>query len=81
MSIKAKIRQTNRVNARVNQTSNIVAETVQISAAGLKLEDLANVDSTNIAEGALLVYNATTEQFETTNELSSENLIISAGLF
>ena len=81
MSIKAKIRQTNRVNARVNQTSNIVAETVQISAAGLKLEDLANVDSANIAEGALLVYNATTEQFETTNELSSENLIISAGLF
>jgi hypothetical protein len=81
MSIKAKIRQTNRVNARVNQTSNIVAETVQISAAGLKLEDLANVDSTNIAEGALLVYNATTEQFETTNELSSENLTISAGLF
>ena len=81
MSLKAKIRQTNRVNARVNQTSNIVAETVQISAAGLKLEDLANVDSTNIAEGALLVYNATTEQFETTNELSSENLTISAGLF
>ena len=81
MSIKAKIRQTNRVNARVNQTSNIVAETVQISAAGLKLEDLANVDSTNIAEGALLVYNATSEQFETTNELSSENLTISAGLF
>lgn len=81
MSIKAKIRQTNRVNARVNQTSNIVAETVQISAAGLKLEDLANVDSTNIAEGALLVYNATTEKFETTNELSSENLTISAGLF
>lgn len=81
MSIKAKIRQTNRVNARVNQTSNIVAETVQISSAGLKLEDLANVDSTNIAEGALLVYNATTEQFETTNELSSENLTISAGLF
>jgi len=81
MSIKAKIRQTNRVNARVNQTSNIVAETVQVSAAGLKLEDLANVDSTNIAEGALLVYNATTEQFETTNELSSENLTISAGLF
>ena len=81
MSIKAKIRQTNRVNARVNQTSNIVAETVQVTASGFKLEELANVDGSQLAEGSLLVYNATTEQFEVTNELSSENLIISAGLF
>ncbi len=79
MSIKAKITQTNRIRATLSGQQEVVAQTVKVG--GINLTDLANVDATNIADGAIIVYNAETEKFELTNELSSENLTISAGLF
>jgi hypothetical protein len=79
MSIKAKITQTNRIRATLSGQQEVVAQTVKVG--GIALTDLANVDATNIADGAIIVYNAETEKFELTNELSSENLTISAGLF
>ncbi len=79
MSIKAKITQTNTIRATVNGQQELVAQTVKVG--GVALTDLSNVDAANLADGALLVYNAETEKFELTNELSSENLTISAGLF
>jgi hypothetical protein len=79
MSIKAKITQTNTIRATVTGQQELVAQTVKVG--GVALTDLSNVDAANLADGALLVYNAETEKFELTNELSSENLTISAGLF
>ena len=79
MSIKAKVTQTNTIRGTVSGQQELVAQTVKVG--GIALTDLTNVDATNIADGALLVYNAETEKFELTNELSSENLTISAGLF
>jgi hypothetical protein len=79
MSIKAKITQTNTIRATVNGQQELVAQTIKVG--GVALTDLSNVDAANLADGALLVYNAETEKFELTNELSSENLTISAGLF
>jgi hypothetical protein len=79
MSIKAKITQTNRIRATLSGQQEVVAQTIKVG--GIALTDLANVDATNIADGAIIVYNAETEKFELTNELSSENLTISAGLF
>ena len=79
MSIKAKITQTNRIRATLSGQQEVVAQTVKVG--GVALTDLSNVDAANLADGALLVYNAETEKFELTNELSSENLTISAGLF
>lgn len=79
MSIKAKVTQTNTIRATVNGQQELVAQTIKVG--GIALTDLSNVDASNIADGALLVYNAETEKFELTNELSSENLTISAGLF
>ena len=79
MSIKAKITQTNRIRATLSGQQEVVAQTIKVG--GIALTDLANVDATNIADGAIIVFNAETEKFELTNELSSENLTISAGLF
>jgi len=71
-NIKAKIR---------SNDQTITARTVQIQSGSLRLSDLADVDASGQAEGAVMQYNASTGKYEIKKEINGEGLIIVGGTF
>tara|TARA_B100001094_G_scaffold158075_1_gene152970 strand:+ start:253 stop:498 length:246 start_codon:yes stop_codon:yes gene_type:complete len=81
MAIKGSVRQQNNIKTTVHGKKEIVASTVKLNALNLSLGDLADVNTANKSDGAMLMYNGTTNQYENKNELENENLIIGGGAF
>jgi len=79
MTIKAKITQTNNIKASVKHQNEIVAETLKVG--GIALADISDIDATGKVDGALLIYNATSEKFELKTDVENENITITAGLY
>ncbi len=69
-------------NSTVNYTSTVNVAAVGIqgqSGSAANLQDLANVDSTVLEDGSVLVYNTTTSKWVSTRIL--EKQIMNAGHF
>lgn len=81
MSIKAKVKQTNQLRGKAAQQNQIVAQTLKINTGGISLGDLADIDVAGKADGAVLIYNATSEKFELKTDVENENITITAGLY
>ena len=80
-NVRAKIRQTNTLKGKANKNNEIVAQTVALNQQTLSLGDLADVNTANKSDGAMLMFNGTTNQYENKQELENENLIIGGGAF
>ena len=81
MAIKGSVRQQNNIKSKVSGKKEIVAQTVALNAQTLSLGDLADVNTANKSDGAMLMFNGTTNQYENKQELENENLIIGGGAF
>lgn len=69
------------LKAKLTQTDNrIQAKTVAVGAP-TKLLDLIDVDSTLLGDGAVLIYNAQENVFETKQEVDNPNTKIIGGSF
>ena len=55
MTIKAKIRQTSRLKGKANSDKEIVAQTLKLSAGGVTLGDIANVNVAGQEDGAMMI--------------------------
>jgi hypothetical protein len=71
----------NETRARVTPQNKLLVTNYQINATAIKLGDLFNVDASTQEDGALLVYNETTENWEATRFLNNINTIINGGNF
>lgn len=70
--MKVVINPRNNLSATVQgKTSVIVNQSGQMIR---KLSDLADVDLSGLEDGALLIYNATTEKFVASKELEKQNI-------
>lgn len=69
-NIKAKIR---------SNPNKIIAQTLKIG--NVSLADLTDVDTGNLADGAMIQYNAASSKFKMTNNLDGNNLIINSGTY
>ena len=81
MTIKAKIRQTRRLKGKANSDKEIVAQTLKLSAGGINLGDLANVNAAGQTDGAMMIYDQTTGQYVITTQIQNENLDIIGGTY
>ena len=81
MAIKGSVRQQNKIKTTVHGKKEIVAQTVALNQQTLSLGDLADVNTANKSDGAMLMFNGTTNQYENKQELENENLIIGGGAF
>ena len=63
MSIKAKIRQTSNLKGKHTLNNQLVSQTVKLSAAGLTLGDLVNVNPTGQVDGAVLKYDSFNNEY------------------
>ncbi len=86
MSLVGKIgQQSNNLSASVGRTNTIQAKTVAVAGGAgtpvVALIELTDVDTTALEQGSVLIYNSSTEKFETKSEVENENLRISGGSF
>ena len=80
MSITATLRNANAINVQVRGQSTIAAKSMQVGITP-RLSSLPDVDTTELSEGALLVYNATTGKFQTKHELDNSSTIVNGGKY
>ena len=69
-----------QIHARVSQSNTIQAKTVAVGKAN-KLTDLADVDSSQLANGAMLIYDAGTQTFVIKNSIENPDTRIIGGKY
>tara|TARA_Y100000389_G_C17012180_1_gene294697 strand:+ start:94 stop:309 length:216 start_codon:yes stop_codon:yes gene_type:complete len=69
-TIKAKIRK---------DPNKIVAQTLKVG--NVALTDLTDINATGTTDGAMLLYNGTTNKFDITAEIGNENTNIIGGTY
>jgi hypothetical protein len=69
-NIKAKVR---------SNQGRIVAQTLKSGSIGLA--DLTDVNFTQLGEGAMLIYNATTSQFDVKPEIANASTTMNGGTY
>ena len=81
MAIRAKIRQTNQLKGKKTGQNEIVAQTVKVSAGGLTLGDISNVNVAGQSDGAVMIYDGTAGEYRITTQVDNENLNIIGGTY
>ena len=90
MAISAKISTSSTVVGSVSQGNQPQVTRITVpgpkgdsGATGGKLVELADVDSTTVADGALIQYDGTSEKFVITNEIETETgtIRLNGGVF
>jgi len=69
-NIKAKVR---------SNPDRIVAQTLKVG--NIALTDLTDINTTDIGEGAMLIYNATSSKFDITPEIGNSSTNIIGGTY
>ena len=73
----SRIKKTDGTTASLDPTS-VTQEDIDLA---LYLEDLLNIDITNLQDGSLLQYNSSTSKWEATNLIETAGLTINGGAF
>lgn len=81
MTIKAKIRQTSRLKGKATSDKEIVAQTLKLSAGGVTLGDIANVNVSGQEDGAMMIFDGTTGEYKITTLIQNDNLNIIGGTY
>lgn len=66
------------IKARVTPQKRITVSEYKLNASA-KLTDLNDIDFTNIADGALLVYNSNTSTWVATTQIENPNTQVNGG--
>lgn len=68
------------IKAKVRSNPNrIVAKTLKVG--NIALTDLTDIDTSDIGEGAMLIYNATSSKFDVTPEVGNSSTNIIGGTY
>jgi len=81
MSIRAKVRNTNKLKGKANAQQEIVATTMKIQAGELSLGDLADVNTSGQSDGVMMMYDGTAGEYKVTTQIDNENLNIIGGTY
>lgn len=78
--ITAKITpQGHNIKSRVNVQQNFQVTEYKVNASSIRLGDLFDVDTSTASDGAVLVFNGNTINFEATTEIKNENTQVNGG--
>ena len=81
MNIKATVVQGIQTSARVTPQQNILVTNYQVSTSNITVGDLADVVEGNLQDGALLIYDATTQVWRARNSIDNPNTEVNGGFF
>jgi hypothetical protein len=68
------------IKATINKTAKVRARTVEVGS-GIRLTDLTDVDTALLDNGAMLIYDLTTQKFILTNRIDNPDLRIIGGIY
>lgn len=68
------------IKATINKQARVRARTVEVGA-GVRLTDLVDVDTTNLDNGAMLIYDLAQQKFLLTNRIDNPDLRIIGGIY
>lgn len=68
------------IKATINKTAKVRARTVEVGT-GIRLTDLVDVDTTNLDNGAMLIYDLSQQKFLLTNQIDNPDLRIIGGIY
>lgn len=66
------------IKARLNPKKSITVAEYRLNN-NTRLSDLLDVDTSNVSDGGLLLYNADSQKFEATTEIDNNNTNINGG--
>ena len=81
MNIKATVVQGIQTSAKVTPQQNILVANYQVSTSNITLGDLADVVEGNLQDGALLIYDATTQVWRARTSIDNPNTEVNGGFF
>jgi hypothetical protein len=81
MSIKAVVTQGIQTTAKVTPQQNILVTNYQVSTSNINLDDLADVVVGNQQDGALLIYEQSTQTWRARTSIENPNTEVNGGFF
>ena len=71
------------IKATVTPTNRLLVTNYAVggTAGSIQLSNLFDVDSSGLANGAVLIYNASTQKWTATTELDNEEIVLEGGTF
>ena len=81
-TIRAKVTQGGVLTtATLSPQQTVLVNKVGIATGQIRLEDLLNIDADNALDGAMLVYNSSSQLWQAKEELDNQNTKINGGNF
>ena len=68
------------IKATINKQAKVRARPVDVGV-GIQLTDLSDVDTTNLDNGAMLIYDLAAQKFLLTNQIDNPDLRIIGGIY
>ena len=81
MSIKATVTQGGKTTAKVTPQQNILVTNYQVSTSNIALNDLIDVETGNLQDGALLTYSSDTNTWKALSVIENPNTEVNGGFF
>ena len=69
------------LKGKVRAQKEIVAQTVKISSGDVSLGDLSDVDTAGQADGAIMIFDGTSGNYEMKTQIENTNLRINSGQY
>lgn len=80
-TIRATVTQNGKTLAKVTPQQNILVTNYQVSSSNITLDDLIDVQTGNLQDGALLTYDATTQTWKALSVIENPNTEVNGGFF
>ena len=81
MNIKAVVTQGTTTTAKVTPQQNILVTNYQVSTSNITLDDLSDVVTGNLQDGALLTYDQPSQTWRAQTVIENPNTEINGGFF
>ena len=72
---------TTKVKAKVSNPQKIVAQSVSVGNFNIGIGELSNVNTAGQTDGAIMIFNASTGNYEMKTTIENQNLNISSGTY
>jgi hypothetical protein len=80
-NLKSKVQTTGKMKGKARGQREIIAQAVGIGAFNVGIGDLNNVDVSGQTDGAMMIFDGASGNYEMKTEIENENLNINSGQY
>ena len=80
-NLKSKVQTTGKLKGKARSQKEIIAQAVGIGQFNVSIGELTNVDVSGQTDGAMMIFNGTSGNYEMEVDIQNENLSINSGQY